>query len=199
MRRATVWLLLLAGVVSAESIEALGYRWTVPNASDWKISPGMLELVVKHEPKPGVPRRPWHFAVADTTDFTEVTLEVEVKRYGKSLMLVFAWQDEAHFDYVHLSVDDPTKQPVHNGVFHVFGGERVRISYQEPGPGVLPTADWHRVKVTWSGKTGQLRTWVDGKPAKALEAWDLSLRKGKVGLGSFDETGAFRNLRIRGK
>jgi hypothetical protein len=39
---------------------------------------------------------------------------------------------------------------------------------------------------------------VDGKAIPALHAVDLSLTSGKVGLGSFDETGDFKNVRISG-
>jgi hypothetical protein len=39
---------------------------------------------------------------------------------------------------------------------------------------------------------------VDGKPVPALHAVDLSLPTGKVGIGSFDETGEFKNVRIDG-
>jgi hypothetical protein len=40
---------------------------------------------------------------------------------------------------------------------------------------------------------------VNGKRNPSLEAVDLSLRHGRVGLGSFDETGDFRNVKITGE
>ena len=64
-----------------------------------------LELVVKHEP--GKPRRPKQFAVLEEGPYSAFTLEVDVKRYGKSLLLVWAYQDDDHFNYTHISVDDP--------------------------------------------------------------------------------------------
>ena len=179
-----------------DTITALGKTWKVPVASNWKASEGELELVVKHEP--GVPRRPKQFAILQEGPFTSVTMEVEVKRNGKSLLLVFGHQDEGHFNYAHISVDDPAKQPVHNGVFHVFGGERVRISPLEGGPGLLPTKEWTKVKLEWNGKTGKMVVHADGKTSTALQAVDLSLKYGRVGVGSFNETGRFRNLKVRG-
>jgi hypothetical protein len=38
---------------------------------------------------------------------------------------------------------------------------------------------------------------VDGQALPALEAIDRSLGAGKAGVGSFDETGAFRDVGIR--
>jgi hypothetical protein len=189
-------LLLLSslGLFAGDTITALGKKWSVRNAADWKASAETLELAVASGP--GTPRRPHQFAILEDGPYDAVTIEVDVKRNGKSLLLVYAYQDEAHYNYVHISVDDPAKQPVHNGIFHVFGGERVRISPLEGGPGVLPTNDWTRVKVTWSGKTGEVVCHADGKTSGAMRAFDLSLKHGRIGLGSFNETGLFRNLKI---
>jgi hypothetical protein len=194
----TLGLLLIVGgsMWADETLTALGKKLSVPVASDWKASPEVLELVVKHEP--GKPRRPKQFALLQEGPYSEFTMEVDVKRNGKSLILVFAYQDDDHFNYVHISVDDPAKQNVHNGVFHVFGGDRVRISPLEGGPGLLPTSEWTRVKLVWSGKTGEVTCYADGKTSGAMRAVDLSLKHGRVGLGSFNETGSFRNLQVKG-
>jgi hypothetical protein len=114
-------------------------------------------------------------------------------------MIVFAYHDPAHFDYAHLSTDYAQKQPVHNGIFHVYGGERVRIS-SEKGPAAFPALDrWYRVKLNYDGKTGEVNVTVDGHAVPALHAVDVSLGAGQVGVGSFDETGDFRNVQIAGQ
>ena len=188
---------LLASVVWAdETIAALGKKFSVPVGTDWKASADLLELVVKQEP--GKPRRPKQFALLEEGPYSSFTLEVDVKRNGKSLILVFAHQDDDHFNYAHISVDDPAKQNVHNGVFHVFGGDRVRISPLDGGPGLLPAAEWTPVKLVWDGKTGEVVCYANGKTSGALRGVDLSLKQGRVGLGSFNETGSFRNLKITG-
>lgn len=197
MPRIALLLVFSVGLLAGDTITALGHKWSVRNAADWKASADTLELAVKSEP--GTPRRPHQFAILDDGPFDAVTIGVDVKRYGKSLLLVVAYQDESHYNYVHISVDDPARQPVHNGIFHVFGGERVRISPLEGGPGVLPTNEWTPVKVSWNGKTGEVVCHADGKTSGAMRAVDLSLKHGKIGLGSFNETGAFRNLKITPK
>ena len=189
-------MLLAESVWANETITALGKKFSVMTAGDWKASSEILELVVKHEP--GKPRRPKQFALLVEGPYSSFTLEVDVKRNGKSLILVFAHQDDDHFNYAHISVDDPAKQNVHNGVFHVFGGDRVRISPLDGGPGLLPAAEWTPVKLVWDGKTGEVVCYANGKTSGALRAVDLSLKQGRVGLGSFNETGSFRNLKITG-
>ena len=186
----------MAGMAWAEdSIAALGRRWSVPLAADWRGTEGVLDLLVKRPQEK--PRRPKQFALLEDGLYAAVTIEVEVKRNETSLILVYAYQDDAHFNYVHLSVDDPAKQPVHNGVFHVFGGDRVRISSLEGGAGALPVAEWTPVRLVWDGK--EVVCWVNGKTTGALRGVDLSLRTGRIGLGSFFETASFRNLRVTGR
>lgn len=194
-----IGLLLAAGSLlwGDESIAALGRRWSVPLGADWRGTEGILELLVKRPQEK--PRRPKQFALLEEGPYAAVTVELEVKRNETSLILVYAYQDDAHFNYVHLSVDDPAKQPVHNGVFHVFGGDRVRISSLEGGAGALPDSDWTPVKLVWDGRTGEVNCWVNGKTTGALRGVDLSLRTGRLGLGSFFETASFRNLRITGR
>ena len=184
----------------AESMEAFGYKWTVPLAADWKVTQygGGDILTMQVERPQEKPRRPKQFALAETRPFTKVIIEADVKRIGKSLILVYAWQDDSHFNYVHLSSDAAKDQPVHNGIFHVYGGDRVRISPLE-GPASLTSEDWTDVKVVHDGSTGTVTAWVNGKTSPSLKAIDLSLTSGKVGLGSFFEKAEFRKVRITGE
>ena len=201
------WVALLAPVLAtAGEINAFGYGWRVPIAEDWKVATvdGLqtLELLV---PRPSLqPRRPTQFALAQTPDFVKVTIDAEVKKEPEalrgrrtSLILVYAWRDEAHFNYAHLSVDTGEQAPVHNGIFHVYGGERVRIS-ATGGPAALTSEDWHKVRLVHDGAPGRVAVWVNGQALPALQAVDLSLRAGKVGLGSFFDLGSFRNVKIDG-
>ncbi len=183
---------------AADSLNIFGYTWTVPNAADWKIEDGVLRLLVGREPLPG-PRRPYQFAIASTPAFEKVEVEADLRPAKRSLMIVFAYHDPSHFDYVHLSTDSAQKQPVHNGVFHVYGGERVRIS-RETGPAAFAAINrWYHVKLNYDGTTGEITVTVDGRAVPALHGFDLSLGAGQVGIGSFNETGDFKNVKITGR
>ncbi|MEJ7605304.1 MAG: hypothetical protein WKF37_03335, partial [Bryobacteraceae bacterium] len=187
-------LLACALAASADTIEAFGHKWSVPIAADWKLENGVLHLQVARPQT--APRRPSQFALAETTDWQKVTVEAEVKRVEGSLIIVYAYRDAAHFNYVHLSHDTGMKQPVHNGIFHVYGGDRVRIS-SERGPAALPSADeWYQVKVDYDGVTGTVTAKINGADLPALKAVDMSLGSGKVGIGSFFQTAFFRNVKI---
>ena len=186
-------------VCAVDVIKAFGYEWEVPDASHWRVEKVDGHEVLRQVTNPmkdPSPRRPVYHAVARTKAFKKVTIECEMQRVGKSMVVLYAWRDAAHFNYVHLSSDSAEKQIVHNGVFHVYGGERVRIS-RALGPGTLPAENWIRVKVVHDGS--RVYAEVDGKRNPSLEGLDLSLTAGRVGLGSFFETGAFRKVVIVGE
>lgn len=186
-------------ILLAVVLTIFGQHWTVPEASDWKIADEngtqVLRLTTPRGPLPG-PRRPIQFALADTPDLQKVTVEGDMRPLGHSLMIVFAYRDAEHFDYAHLSVDTASEQSHHNGIFHVYEGERVRISPTDGPAAFEATGRWQHVQLVWDGATGEVRVSVDGKAIPALHAVDLSLRSGRVGLGSFDETAEFKNVKI---
>jgi hypothetical protein len=196
------FLLFGTTLFAADVFDVFDHKWTVPVAADWKIDQEggtpILHLVVGKEPPSNLPRRPMQFALADTPDFSQVTVEADVKPLQRSLIIVFAYKDPAHFNYAHISVDTGTKQPVHNGIFHVFGGERVRISSQQGPAAFAASGHWYHVVLKHNGGTGSVQVQVDGTPVPALHAVDFSLMSGRVGIGSFDETGDFKNVKITG-
>lgn len=207
MRRIIAGLLLAAAAAqAADMLEFAGLRWRVPVAGDWKVETSggvpVLSLLV---PRPATqPRRPTQFALAGTPDYVKVTVELEVKKEPEaarkrrtSVILVYAWRDPDHFNYVHLSADSAKQTPHHNGVFHVDGADRVRISPLE-GPGTLLTEEWHKVRLEWDGATGKARAWVNGETSPSLAAAEPEFRSGKVGIGSFFDMGQFRRVRIQG-
>lgn len=194
-------LLMAAAVMAgaADTLKIFGHEWSVPVAADWNVGQEdgtpVLQLVEHRGPLAG-PRRPIQFALADAEYSGRVTVEGDLKPLGASMLIVFAYRDAAHFDYAHLSVDTGTKQAAHNGVFHVYGGERVRISSEQGPAAFAATGRWHHVKLAHDARTGRVSVMVDGKAVPALEAVDMSLGAGKAGIGSFDETGVFKNISI---
>ena len=195
------FLLIPMALSAAASLDIFGHKWSVYNPSDWSITQEngtpVLHLVTPREPLPG-PRRPFQFAIAQTADFESVTVEADARPLQRSLMIVFSYRDSAHFDYAHLSIDTGVKQPHHNGIFHVYGGERVRISLPD-GPAAFPhSGAWYHIKLVHDAGSGEVSVTVDRRSIPALHAVDLSLPSGKVGLGSFDETAEFKNVSISG-
>jgi hypothetical protein len=184
----------LLAALAADSIDAFGQKWRVPKGAEWSYHDGALVMLAAR-PQEANPRYPIQYALLEGQEFESFTLECEVKRDSGSLILVYNWRDPSHFNYVHLSVDSPEKQIVHNGIFHVYGSDRSRIS-KGIGAGSLPTMDWTKVKMVYDAKTGRIAVEVGGQKFPSLDAVDVSLTAGKIGLGSFFETAQFRGLKI---
>ena len=58
--------------------------------------------------------------------------------------------------------------------------------------------EWHDVRVEWDGDTGTIDVHVDDSPDPVMRARDATLNEGRIGFGSFDDTGEFREIRVTG-
>ena len=207
MRTVASLLILPITALCGDTIDVFGLNWMVPVGADWKVvsreGVPTLDLLVARPST--APRRPTQFALAETAAYLTLDLQFEVKQEPaalrnrhNSVMIAYAWKDANHFNYAHLSVDAAKAQPVHNGIFHVYGGDRVRISSEE-GPATLTNEQWHKVRLLYDGTKGRVDVWVDGETSASMRAVDLSLGAGRFGVGSFFDLGSFRNLRVTGK
>ena len=114
----------------------------------------------------------------------------------RDMCVIFHYRDPAHFYYVHFA---GTSDDVHNIIGLVDGADRVKINAEPAGGSVFRLTDraWHAFKVTCDAGTGEIRAFLDDLTAPILTARDRTLTHGLVGVGSFDDTGAFDDLVLR--
>ena len=147
------------------------------------------------------PRRPVKFALfkqACLSDFElDVRLKKDVKEGESDLLIVFGYQDRTHFYYAHFSSDDGNVA-VHNGIFKVGDRDRERIGGAGSAP-ALPDQEWHRVKVKRDLGAGSLEVYIDGEATPRFRAADRSMLCGRVGVGSFNDSGMFDDFRVAGR
>jgi hypothetical protein len=173
-------------------------EWTIDGSGEWAVRDGLLVLVKAGVPS-GAIRRPAGLAILKSEPFSRFTYEVDLRSEEPETLLVrdveliVDWQSPTRFYYVHLAakVDD-----VHNGIFLVNDADRKRLDQPTSTPQLKDKA-WHHVKLDRDPSTGRIAVFVDDMSAPALQATDTVLQSGRVGLGSFDETGQFRNVVIR--
>lgn len=173
-------------------------QWLPPQAADWQIGTEngnpFLRLAKAGYP-PGIPRRPLNYALLRNSCVSDFRLSTRLRRAQKSLMIVFDYQDTLHFNYVHLSADRGTEQPVHNGIFRVDDGPRVRID--DPNrPAALPDQNWHTVKIV--RQANRVDVYMDGAAQPLLSVDHGLFAYGRVGIGSFDETGDYDDWDLDG-
>ncbi|MHB1937994.1 MAG: hypothetical protein ACYCOR_15600 [Acidobacteriaceae bacterium] len=172
--------------------------WQMPFPEDWEVlRQGNLHyLHMKRNREPGVPRRPLQFALLRGVKVGSFTLDVNVRRAGGSMIVVFNYVDTLHFYYVHLSENPGTQISVHNGIFIVNGGPRYRIAGLEATP-ALPDRSWHNVRIVRNVRTGSVQIFLDKQTQPKFSVIDRTFTCGQVGLGSFDETGDFSQFRLQ--
>lgn len=115
----------------------------------------------------------------------------------RDMCVVFHFQDPAHFYYVHFAA---SSDGAHNIIGLVDGADRVKINAEPAGASTarLTDKEWHEFKVSWDARTGDIRAWLDDMAEPVLTARDRTFGRGLVGVGSFDDTGAFAGLTLRG-
>ena len=171
--------------------------WDFPLAEDWVIrgEPVNHFLHMLRNREPGVPRRPLQFARLRNANVGSFKLEARVRREGTSMIIVFNYVDTLHFYYAHLSADRGAQQPVHNGLFIVNGEPRKRIAGTDADP-ALPDREWHTVRLERSVPSGSIELFMDDEKKPRFSVVDRTFNCGQIGIGSFDETGDFDDIRL---
>jgi hypothetical protein len=173
--------------------------WDLDGNGTWKVAGHTLVLE-----KEGVPggkiRRPAALAILKSEPLTDLTMKLELRSTApadlavRDVQLIVGYQSPSQFYYVHLSAKTDA---VHNGIFIVDNADRKRIDTPNP-KAYLTDQAWHRIRLERNASTGSIAVFFDDNPTPILSATDQTLRWGRVGVGSFDETGEFRNLEVVG-
>jgi hypothetical protein len=181
-------------LVPLDDPEAIS-RWTLDGSGTWEVRDGMLVLSA-----PGTPggriRRPAALAILDMESVGRATISAELRSTApvdvlqRDLEVIFGYESPTRFYYVHLS---GLTDAVHNGIFLVDDADRRRLDDGTAEPH-LRDQKWHHVRVERDGATGSIEVYIDNADAPALRASDTTIPAGRVGFGSFDDTGEFRRI-----
>lgn len=123
----------------------------------------------------------------------ELKLNSTVDEYPhRDLCLFFGYQDPANYYYVHIGSQPDT---VAHKIHVVDDADRISIT-DNHNNGVSWGSDWHTVRVIRDIDTGTIEVYFDDMPSPIMTAIDSRFQLGKVGLGSFDDTGQFDEVRV---
>ncbi len=177
-------------------------RWQPTDKAAWKIvatPQGPVYSLFRQSQYAPPHRSPLNFALLKDVivgDFRlDANVQSTVKDYDhRDIVLVFGYQDPAHFYYVHFGkrADDHANQ-----VFIVNDAPRVKISTTST-PGTPWTDDWHKVRLERGAADGSIRVYFDDLEHPAMTATDKTFVWGQVGIGSFDDTANFDHVVLRG-
>jgi hypothetical protein len=174
-------------------------QWRFDGSGLWKISNGELILYKSGKPSGSI-RKPSALAILKSGPLKNIEVEAEIKStvdttvIRRDLDFIVSYESPQLFYYIHLA---GTADSVHNGIFIVNNSNRKRI---DPGKGKpqLKDKNWHFVKILRNGDDGTIDVYVDKSKIPVLSAVDKTICCGEAGVGSFDDTGIFRNIKITG-
>jgi hypothetical protein len=115
--------------------------------------------------------------------------------YGhRDAVVVFGYQDPAHFYYVHLGkqADDHANQ-----IFIVNSDARKKISLTSTS-GTNWDDNWHNVKVVRKVSGGAIEIYYDDMTKPVMTAKDETFKWGRIGVGTFDDTSDWDDIVVRG-
>jgi acetyl esterase/lipase len=148
--------------------------------------------------KPKV-RSPFNISLLKDVEVGEFVFDVDLRTthetYGhQDLVLVFGYQNPSHFYYVHLG----RKADAHaNSIFLVNDAPRVSIAKKRTD-GTDWSKGWHRARIKRTPKTGKVEVFFDNMQKPVMSTDDKTFLTGRIGIGSFDDTGDFDALRLWG-
>jgi hypothetical protein len=177
----------------------LDFEMSDPSAWKWDDSEGgALELFGESRYRARV-RSPFNIALLKDHYLGDFILEANLAQSGREyghrdLCLFFSAKDATNFYYVHIAsvMDDHANQ-----IFLVNDEPRVKISSKTTdGTNWGETNSWHKVRIERKVESGSIKIFFDDMNTPIMEATDTHFDYGRIGFGSFDDTGRFDNIKI---
>jgi len=144
-------------------------------------------------------RSPFNIALLKDVIVGDFILEADLAQSGREyghrdLCLFFGVNSPTNFYYVHIaSVADNNA----NNIFLVNDEPRTRIASKTTnGTNWGSTNSWHKVKIERKVEDGSIKIYFDDMDKPIMEATDEHFVEGRIGFGSFDDTGQFDNIKI---
>ena len=178
------------------------WDWQATDPEAWRIedsgSSRVLALYKQSSYKPEV-RSPVNINLIKDVVVGSFVLELKMhsttRDYGhRDMCLFFGHQDPSHFYYIHIANQS---DPHANSIFIVNGEPRVSIAKTRT-EGTKWDENWHTVRLERDVEEGTIEVFFDDGIKPIMTAVDHNFKSGKVGVGSFDDTGQFDEIRLLG-
>lgn len=191
-------------VAFEENFENGAGRWEPMDPGQWQIKKtDKGQVYSQHEKKSAYKpphRSPTNVALLKEVVFGDLELTAKVRSthpdYGhRDAVVVFGYQSPSQFYYVHLGkqADDHANQ-----IFIVNNAARTKISLTSTS-GTNWDDNWHTVRVVHNPATGDIAIYFDDLEKPVMTAKDKTFSRGRIGVGTFDDTSDWDDIVIRGK
>jgi hypothetical protein len=201
-------------VIVEEDFEGGMDRWQAtdpdPSQSVWEIvevptesrQTGNHALRVKGASKYQPPFRSPHSIAwlkdAKLGDF-EITAHVQNTNPSggehRDLCVFWGRQSPSEFYYVHFGA----KPDPHACQIFIVNNEARKMITVDQAEGTPWTDGWHTIRVTRDGSDGTVKVYFDDMSEPQMTAQDTTFGAGEVGIGTFDDSGNFDDIVVRGE
>jgi hypothetical protein len=149
----------------------------------------------KYDPKY---RSPFEFGLLKAKWFTDVIIDCDVASTVKpyphqDMCFIYGFKSPTQFYYTHIAV---APDPHAHNCFIVNNKERTAIGTNVSKGVTWGVDEWHHVRIVRRGSDGTTEAYFDDMTKPIMRANDKTFISGYVGLGSFDDKGKFKNVKI---
>ena len=158
---------------------------------------GFIEHFAKSKYKYEV-RSPYNIALVEGIEVKDFVLEAKLsqtgREYGHRDMCVFYnFKGRSHFYYTHVA--SVTDNHAHN-CFLVNGKPRTKISRETTQGHKWISREWDQLRLVREHASGKIEVYVNDFDKPIMRAKDKTFEWGRVGFGSFDDTGRVAAVRL---
>jgi hypothetical protein len=128
--------------------------------------------------------------------YNVMSFDADIKGFGTSvyrnLSILIGLQDTSNYYHINFAGTATTS---YNGIFKVVNKTETRLA---TGAATLTeTAQYHHIRVTWNGATGEIKAYFDQPGTPVFSITDATFTSGKVGVWSKgSKQGYFDNVEV---
>jgi len=177
-------------------------RWAPTDPAAWKLTTdgerGVYALFARSQYKPPV-RSPENIAILDGVCVSDLVLDVWVRSTKHSgahrdICVFFDYKNPQRFYYVHLGA----KSDGSSNTIHIVNDKPRTPIVKTRTDGTPWTDDYHHARVVRKVKSGLIEVYFDDMDKPHMTAEDTTFGCGRIGIGSFDDTGNFDRVTLWG-
>ncbi len=190
-------------LVFRDNFDAGQGRWELTDDKAWTLREvdgnnvfGLNRRKSDYQPKV---RSPHNIALIKGLELSDFVITFKVRSTKdtgnhRDCCVFFCHKDATHFYYCHLGArPDP-----HSGQIMIVK-DAPRLALTKNKSRTPWTDDWHQVKLTRDSKTGAIKVYFDDMSKVHMEVKDTTFKKGRIGIGSFDDMNDFDEIRVYGR
>ncbi|MDE0820590.1 MAG: hypothetical protein OSA95_05690 [Opitutales bacterium] len=143
-------------------------------------------------------RSPYNITLIGGVEVKDFVLFADLQQTGKEyghrdMCIFYNFQDRSHFYYTHIA--SVTDNHAHN-CFIVNDKPRTKISHETTKGHKWSSKPWHNVKLVREQESGKIDIYVNDMDKPIMRATDKTFGMGRIGFGSFDDTGRISKVRL---